>query len=466
MNVKQFSEKLGYIDSDLIEEAENACAAEKRGRPVKRICIAALAAALLLIASFSTVLALSAGFRAAVIDFFRLRTAETVIQGGDGANTGDIAIVSSTEVDGLVNIDYLKIDGDYACDGGVIFSYHEADGYAGGVYYRIADDGLVPLDTKRVETSFSCRGFTWSVRFDYAVIDGELYVHNMPDDHMPEIEETDAIFCYAAAMKDGDTQRVLLRLPFPHSNLRSYSEYAVEMDIGTGEITDFLSECGLDQLTDLVHEIAFSDDLNRAVITCFDSNFNGYVSYYYCDITDHKLVSITEITNEEVDACWLLNNETLFYTTGSSDGWRINLLTGAKEPVYTGLRPYTDADGGVQFLGGKYAILIGADRKAWLLDLEAGTQSLITGLTFTTLTGAYLNANHTKIYFQCYNADDLEIGNLGLLDISQARMLMMDRKGQEIRREWNVDWFDNDRIAVSAEDDNGSHYLYLYEFKN
>lgn len=60
----------------------------------------------------------------------------------------------------------------------------------------------------------------------------------------------------------------------------------------------------------------------------------------------------------------------------------------------------------------------------------------------------------------------MEIGQLGLLDIPQSRMIMLDRKGQEIRREWGVDWFDGNRIAVNAMEDSKERYLYLYEFKN
>jgi hypothetical protein len=83
----------------------------------------------------------------------------------------------------------------------------------------------------------------------------------------------------------------------------------------------------------------------------------------------------------------------------------------------------------------------------------------------TIRTLASLNDEKTKIFFKRYNQSDLEIGNLGLLDISKAKIIMLDRKGEEIRREWNVEWFDKDRIAVNAVGDDESRYLYLYEFK-
>jgi hypothetical protein len=53
-----------------------------------------------------------------------------------------------------------------------------------------------------------------------------------------------------------------------------------------------------------------------------------------------------------------------------------------------------------------------------------------------------------------------------VLNIAEGKMLLMDREGQQIRKEWNVGWFDNSRIAVNAYNDSGNHYLYLYEFKN
>jgi hypothetical protein len=142
---------------------------------------------------------------------------------------------------------------------------------------------------------------------------------------MPETEQSDAIFAYASAMKNGSTQKLLLTLPFPHANLRSYSEYAVELDIGTGEITDFLSQCGFDSLAYLINDISFSDDLSKAVVTCYSEDYNGYAATYYCNIADHKLVPIGEITGKEpADNYQLLDNETLFFTTDNSNGWRLN----------------------------------------------------------------------------------------------------------------------------------------------
>lgn len=467
MKVNQFSEKLGMIDSDLIEEAATAGNTEIRKRPAKKTVITVLVAAILIMASFSTALAVNDNFRDAVISFFRLGTPETVPKSGNVNHKSNIAIISSSDVDGLVNINYLKLNGDYEYNDGVIFTYNETDGYDNGAYFRVENNKLIPVKTKRAETSFDCRGYTWSIRFDYAVINGKLYVHNIPDDRIPEVKNADAIFGYASSMKAGGTQKVLLRLPFLHSNLRSYSEYAVEMDIRTGKITDFLGKCGLENMTDFVHEISLADDLSKAVITCFDKDYNGYTSFYYCDIKGNKLMPIQNVTGEDVSDAWLLDDETLFYYTKDSfDGWRLNLSTGVKQSAYRGLKAYTDENGGVQFLGGKYALLIDAGRKVRLMDLSTGTQSLIDGLSFTTFTGAYLNDDHTKIYFERYGEDDLEIGNLGVLDIPKNKLIMMDRKGQEIRRECDIGWFDNNRIVIDAAEENKDRYLYLYEFKN
>lgn len=466
MKAKDLSEKLGLIDNDLIEEASTAGAAVKRRRPAKKIGVSILVAVLLLTASFSIALAVNEDFRLSVIAFFKLGTVENVPPGTTTKGLGGIELVSSAEMDGLINIDYLKIHGSYEYGNGVIFSYNEAEGYAGGAYYRVEKGKITPLETRRAEASFACRGYNWSVRFDYALVDGQLYIHNMPDERMTETGEDDALFAYASPMKDGSIERVLLTLPFPHSNLRSYSEYAVVMDIATGKVTDFLGTCGLDSLRELVHEISFSEDLSKAVITCFDSGYNGEISLYYCDIKNQRLLPLSQITGEPVSQGWLLDSEMLFYTTENFDGWRMNLTTGEKTQVYAGLKAYRDAEGGVQFLGGRYALLVNADRRAWLMDLRTGSQTFIDGLSFTTLTGTSINEEQTKIYFICYSEENLEVGQVGMLDIPRAQMVMLDREGQEIRREWDVDWFDNNRIAVNALEENKTRYLYLYEFKN
>lgn len=464
MKALELSEKLGYINDDLIEKAAAIGGLVKRRRAVKRIVVAALIAAIVLIGTFSTAMAVSEDFRAAVIAFFKLSTPETVAPDVTKMSSGDITVYSSSSIDGLVDINYLKIDGDYEYNDGVVYVWHGDNDYANGTYYCVVDNTLVPLHTERIETSFTCRGYTWDVRFDYAVVDGIPYIHNIPDSRMPELEEGENLYAYASTLKNGDTEKVLLTLPFPHSNARSYSEYLVELDIATDTVTDFLSQCDFENMPYLIENIAISDNLSKAIVTCYSEDYNGYATTYYCDVTVGKLVPISDITGlEATDNYTLLDNETLFYTTDNTDGWRLNLQTDEKYQVYSGLKAYTDADGGVQFLGGKYALVINTDRSVRLMNLATGTQSLIDGFQFTVQTGAYLNADQSKIYFICYN-DNLEIGNLGLLDISAAKMILLDREGQEIRREWNPDWFDNNRIAVSARDDSKNQYLYLYEF--
>jgi hypothetical protein len=249
------------------------------------------------------------------------------------------------------------------------------------------------------------------------------------------------------------------------------------MNLETGAETDFLAGCCLDRLTDFVSSISFSDDMNKAIVTTYDSvSFNGYSGCYYLDIATKKLVPMRDVIGEGFYAegapyCWFLDNDTVFYVTASRcDGWRINLKTGEKSTVYTDVELYSDATGGLQFLGeeplgGRYALNIAADRTVSLIDLLTGTQTPIGGFAFTTLTGAFINANQTKIYFMRYNDDDLRIGNLGVLDILNSRLLLLDREGEAVRLEYSLQWFDNNRIAVSADNDTDK-YLYLYEFKS
>ena len=475
MKANSLSEILGLIDSDLIDEAGNNFTVTKHNRPVRRAAIAILAAVLLLAGSFTVAFAANADFRASVISFFHLGTAEVVPQDVHPAASpsGNISVVSTANIEGLVSIDYLKLDSAYEYNDGVVFTYDESVGRSQGSYWRVEGDKLVPLQTKRVETTVDCRGEKWSVRFDWAVIDGKLYVHSIQDSIMDGTEMSAMPY----ALKSGDTQNVLLKLPFPHASFRDYSEYAVTMNLTTGAVTDFLAGCGLDKLTDFVNSISFSDDMRKAIVTTYDSvSFNGYSDCYYLDVVTKKLIPIRDVIGEDFAAdgapyCWLLNNDTMFYLAADhSDGRRINLETGEKSTAYTGIKLYSDEAGGVKFLdepllGGRYALNISPDRTASLIDLLAGTQTPIDGFTFTKLTGAFINADQTKIYFMRYNTDDQRIGNLGVLDIPNSKLLLLDRKGEAVRLEYNLQWFDNNRIAMSADNDTDK-YLYLYEFKS
>lgn len=473
MNAKYFTEKLSHIDDDLIEEASTSSADGKGSLLSRRHFIALMAAAILILGSFTTALAVNDDFRAAIISFFNIGNAETIPQRDNTDGADNIHIDSTSNIDGLVNINYLTLDESYEYNDGVIFTYGKSGDFSNGAYYRVVDDQLIPAATKRVETTFDFHKYSWSVRFDYTIIDGKLYTHNIPDSQLPEIADSGAVSCYASSMKGENTQEVLLRLPFPHASLLDYREYYVIYDIKTGEITDFLKGSGLDQLTDFIHEIDFNDDFTRAVVTTYDSaTHNGYQETYYCDISGKKLVPLRNVTGQDVAAeeeiaCWFLDHDTLFFSSvQSTDGQRINLKTGQKSTSYTGLKPYNDADGGVQFLGGRYALYITSDRNVSLLDLLKGTQTPIDRFAFTTLTGAVMNEDMTKIFFMIYNEDDLQVGHLGVLDIQKARLLLLDRKGQDVRSEYGVDWFDNDRILVNASGDGTEKYLYLYEFKD
>ena len=77
-----------------------------------------------------------------------------------------------------------------------------------------------------------------------------------------------------------------------------------------------------------------------------------------------------------------------------------------------------------------------------------------------------MNADRTKIFFMVYSGDDMQIGQLAVLDIQKSKLVLLDRNGQEVRSEYNVEWFDNNRISVNATENKIGKYLYLYEFND
>jgi hypothetical protein len=101
----------------------NVCTSAKNKHHKKRIGIAVLVAAIVIVASLSTAMAVNTDFRAAVIAFFKLSTPEIVVEDNQVTATGDITIISSADVDGLVDINYLKIDDNYEYNDGVVFTY-------------------------------------------------------------------------------------------------------------------------------------------------------------------------------------------------------------------------------------------------------------------------------------------------------------------------------------------------------
>ena len=261
MNPTILLDTLGAIDDTYLRSAQNALgySFDARARkPLARkatICIAAALAALLMT---TAALAANEEFREFVFSIFHIEITETV----PGSTNilvpdGSLEQIGGTELGGAVTAYYFKGKGVIIPAGGLLYS-ETYDGTERS-FYDVDAGGLVPLPTTRAEFPYSFRGTDFTIKFDYAVHQEELYFSISPENLDDDPYRYGWHMCRAGTATD----EAWLILPYPTSD--DYGMYPLLLDIRTNQVTDVLAGLPLDGIIPFQWE--FSDDGTFALLS-------------------------------------------------------------------------------------------------------------------------------------------------------------------------------------------------------
>jgi hypothetical protein len=209
-------------------------------------------------------------------------------------------------------LDYTECD--YLCDGNLLI--------IDNTYYTMTDNGPEPVELQNISMEIELYG-TWEVDFDYAVLDGELVLHNntsrewytvIDGERVTLSEFTDAggdrfddditwitPAVATASILPGRSDLVMLNIRRSDMAIVDNCNYTLFYDLATGEISDPLSN-----VPDLfsygsMSRVSFNASLTRGIVGVLGV---GYLSdgepyttggmNYICDLETGEMWSVAE----------------------------------------------------------------------------------------------------------------------------------------------------------------------------
>lgn len=442
MRARELLYTLGEIDGRYVEEAAGPAAVRLR-KSWLRWGAAAAAAALLLMGTVGTAMAVSPDFRQMVLSFFHIGQTEQV-PNGPGASQGSIG--------GLVEAEYLRLEGDgWTAGFGTLLRVDR--GEDGAAFWAVEGGSMAALETHRTDFAADWQGVNYRGSLYWCVCGGEVSLYG---GGAGEAE-------WRAEAIPGRADAALLYLS--RGSQIDYREYPLLLDLDSGRTEDILAGTGAAELEG-AYDYEWSDGLGAALITRRDMTMTGQEQIYYCDAANKTLTELGALTGIVCDGAHFADNGTLLlFTAGEEFSVFAYDLTAGQAVRTLGPTTYFSQGRGLLLTGGRYGLLADGAGKLSAVDLKTGAQTPVEG--FTLEENGHFLANRRGDKFVYYAADSaadgLGIAQLGALDLRAGTFTAFDRAGYDSLREWSVGWFDDGRVGVWS-GGYGDGAVYLYRF--
>lgn len=260
MNSKDYRKAMECFEPDpflrarLGEAVENARSV--RSRPARRVFTVALAAALALACTMAAALAVSPELRSSVISLFQMEVVEQV----PGIPEG-VSGVRQVDIGEGVTAQYVRVEGFWSVANGLLQDgkYHEDTDSRLWHYYDLIDGQLaeVGTDAREAAVQLTWNGVERSARFRWFVYNGTL--HYTEETEMRMSGESDLALVIQSIGNRADK----LMLTAADEGLRR-DTWSWVYDLETGEVTDVLAGCGLEDIGP-IRRLTLSEDLKHAL---------------------------------------------------------------------------------------------------------------------------------------------------------------------------------------------------------
>lgn len=430
---------------------------------------AALAAAifvLLLVSSFTVAMAANEEFRNAVFRFFKISTPDNVLSPEEEPSQTDaledVENIGSTSLEGIVNVEYFRMDGAFDCCDGIIYSYEPWEGYDedydaftryAHYAYTVENGELMALEPHYENITYIWDGESYSIDFDWYEKDGAVYTNAKNYDPFSSVQ-------WEVSVAENNPDYVILTMGFGQQI--EYTQRPLLYNLRTKELSDILSACDIPEESKVI-ETMFSPDLSKLLITCD----GGSIVYYY-DITENVLKPLDELCNMEEPSAWFLDDEALVCISVDEDGMytcgTLRMPSEEYTEIFSSMPRFgTSSESGIVLTGGRYGLLINSDGATHVYDFMTGERAIIEDFQYPVENAfTTMNSAGNKLLFVRFDpeADGLGVSEMGVLNLETYSFIVFDREGYEVRHEDTISWFDNDRVAISASTEKQG-YLYL-----
>jgi len=463
MKADMLLDAMGEIDDAYIVSAwDRLASAEGRRRSRYRKLLAAAAAFLILVSSFSVAMAASEEFRNAVFRIFHISEPVVVPPLGEQGQQDVLEIVGSVMTEGAVEVEYIRAKGSYGhtvMDEIVCVKDEEACGEMRA--YAIEEGCLWELEPHRESFEYIWKDITYRICFDWYDNHGAVSAG-------AEEYDLDTSAAWSVQSVRGNARFVILTLSYGAQI--EYSMYPLLYDLEAHEVVDVLGRCG--QLPPQnITEAQFSPDLSKILLTCGEAamQYDENSSIVYCYTVDTgELQPLRDLCGMNVMNAWFIDEDTvgcLWYDENFSDTLKvIDLSSGECREIFSGLRElgWQGNDSGISLHGGRYGLLVGEDGSVSVYDFKTGEAVLVEGLSYSAdFPVRGFNGDGTKLlFFRTDVGREVWAAKMGILDLEKKTFTSFEREGTGVPKEYSVGWFGSGRVWIQANKDD-FWYLYL-----
>lgn len=476
MNINDYRRAMDRIvpDAALKERIMNQNNTKKKYTPARRVLTVALAAALTIACLFTVAFAASPELRTAVLSFFHMEEREQVPNSSAKPEGPDI---SKADIGELVKAQYIKMDKYYSLSGDLLTDLTWSEDHRtleDAKFWEIKDNELVPVEidlhTQQMDVTYG--GVRYRGELYWYIRDGVLYpfkgtplgVDTQPEDQW-----------YVRAFS-GRTDALLLCVS--QGRQMEYTETALLYHLDTGETEELFAGVDPAILTDSDGSI-WSPNANRALITGRASAQYPNGREWLYDRETRTLTDVSTLGGAGAEFGIFVDDDTLVlrvytytpdYDCEAVASWVYDIPTGRavqtlkESPIYN--EQDEDPYGIIPFYGG-WAMEIGQDGSACLINLVTGERTVLENFTFQKNMDFWLNPSGSKLL---YYAKDPETGGfgisqLGVIDLEEMTFIAFDREGYENLHEGGIVWENDNTISIEASSlDGETQYLLLYQF--
>lgn len=463
MNKDMLLDAVGKIDDEYILSAQGILD-QTAGQPGKhrhgisrRFLPAAAIIVTLLISSFTVAMAANEDFRNAVFHFFRLSAPDIVLPIEDEPEPSDhIENIGGATLEDTVHVEYIRGEGIFDYNDGTVYRYDEETREITAAY-AVENGQLSPLEPHSESLAYTWNDVTYQIVFDWYRSNDTVHTNAKSFD-----PATSAAWNVSAV--SGSPDFVILTLSC--GSQIEYAQYPLLYNLKTREVSDVLDGCEALKSRQIT-QTRFSPDLSRLLITC------DFGSMIYCyDVEEKTLQPLSELSEMNVTGAMFIDNETILCS--SKDENRkytfrtVVMPSGECTEIFSSMPMLGESsNSGIKLTGGRYGVLVEEDRSTYVCDFKTGDSAILDGFKYpldTVLTR--INGAGNKLLFVRTDAgaDGLGVSEIGVLDLEKRSFILFDREGYETRRENSIGWFDDDRVAIQASDED-NWYLYLFTVK-
>lgn len=467
MKADMLFDAIGKVDDAHLVSAGNRLEssfqdnAAGHGLIFRKAFLTAAAVFLLLMSSFTIVMAANEEFRNFVFQLFHISTADHVLpREEEPEQSRQIENIGSSGIEDAVNVEYIRIDGKFDYHNGLIYSYDENGEFTGA--HTVENGQISPLEEHRESFEYTWNDVVYRIRFSWYEVDGVLYT-------MAGNYDLDTSAAWHVIDHNGSSD--LVKAELNYGAQIEWRMYPLLYNIRTHKVIDVLDGCEEIKSQNIL-ETEFSSDLSKMLITCGEvaiSYDEDNTRVYYYDVEKHTLQDLSERCGMKVMSAWFIDDDTVG-CLWEDEEFRctcrvLSLTTGESVELFSDMgRIRWSSESGIILTGGRYGLYIDESSKVYVYDFKTGDKAVIEDFQYNQdaeLIGLNRAGNKMLFYRSADQADGLGVSRIGILDLEKHSMILFDREGYEIRREGTMGWFDDERVVIWA---NTEEYGYLYLF--